>query len=468
MKLLFLNLPHQDRIVRRYMCSYNSPIYLFPPYELLQLAACVKAWNGAEVVLLDAVAEGENLEQVSDFISRVQPDFVVSMTGIECIETDLACIDRLKSEHSKTTFIAFGYYPTIFSEQVFSSCAVDIILRNEPEESLVAYLAAVKNKQDIKQIAGIAFRGSDGGVVVNAEKRITDLDHLPLIDYSLIDIKKYSEMLLGGPLGVIQSARGCPFLCNYCITSHGRKVIYKSAARVIRELRHLVSSGVRIIRFIDDTFTVNKKRVEEICQGILREGIKVRWSCLSRADTLDENMLDLMKRCGCVRIYVGIESYSQKVCDEFKKGYDCRLINEKLRLIRKMGLESIGFVIVGSPFEQPDDFSCTLKGALSSSLDLIIATTLVPYPGTPLYEQMKDRISFKLIPYQSRFKDDRSKHELIALEKELYWKFYFRPVQILRLVRIGMHSPYQSLRLLISFLAFLLKPRKENEHPDFL
>lgn len=469
MKVLFLNLPHKEKIVRRYMCSYNSPIYLFPPYELLQLASSIKAWNDVEVDFLDAVAENKNWQVVSGFITKISPDIVVAMTGIESIASDLSCIERLKSDSRKITFVVFGYYPTIFSEKILLNSHIDVILRNEPEESFSAYLSALGNKRDVSKIPGIAFRDGDGHIILNAERRIADLDKLPFPDYSLVDIKKYSEMLLGGPLGVIQSARGCPFLCNYCITSHGRKVIYKSAERVVQELQYLVESKkCKIIRFIDDTFTVNAKRVKQICQGILREKIRVRWSCLSRVDTLDQEMLHLMKRSGCVRIYIGIESYSQRVSDYFKKGYDCASINEKLKLVKQAGIESVGFVIVGSPFEQRDDFSRTVNGVLNSPLDLVIATKLVPYPGTPLYEQMKDKIEFSFSPYKNHFSDNASDLELIGQERELYRKFYFRPAQIWRLWRIGFYSPYQSARLLVSFMSFLIKDKEKKEHPDFL
>lgn len=468
MKALFLNLPHKDKIIRRYMCSYNSPIYLFPPYELLQLASCVKARNGAEVVFLDAVAEDKSEQEVADFIAKVCPNIVVSITGIESIATDLGCIDRLKADNSRVTFVIFGYYPTIFSEEILLKSYVDVILRNEPEEAFLAYLSAIKNKQDISQIPGIALRCKDNPIIVNPEKRITNLDKFPLVDYSFVDVKKYSEMLLGGPLGVIESARGCPFSCSYCITSHGRKLIYKSAERVVQELKHLVASGVRVVRFIDDTFMVNKKRVEEICRGILREKIRVRWSCLSRVDTLEEEILRIMKRSGCIRVYVGIESYSQRVCDYFKKRYDCTLINKKLQLLKKVGLESVGFIMVGFPSQQQDDFTYTLEGVLNSPLDFVVVTKLVPYPGTLLYEQMKSKVNFNLIPYEDHFSDSAIDSQVISLEKQLYKKFYFRPKQALRLLRICFSSPYQSIRLFIPFMNFLMRRGEEKEHPDFL
>jgi len=221
------------------------------------------------------------------------------------------------------------------------------------------------------------------------------------------------------------------------------------------------------VRFIDDTFTVKKKRVRDICEGILREKIRLRWSCLSRVDTLDEETLRLMKKAGCRRIYIGIESYSQRVTDYFRKGYRCESINDSVAVIKKAGLESVGFIIVGSPFEDRDDFRRTLEGVLMSSLDFVIVTKLVPYPGTPLFDKERHRIRFTLFPYESSFNGALPEDEMIRLEREVYRRFYFRPVQIWRLMRVFMRTPILSMQVFISFMRFLMTSG-EKEHPDFL
>lgn len=467
MKVLFLNLPHKDKIVRRYMCSYNSPVFLFPPYELLQAAACVKVWNNSQVFFLDSVAENKDEEYVMRKIAEIDPDVVVANTGIESIETDLKCVERLKSK-VKAKFAIFGYYPTLFSKEILESYIIDVILRNEPEKGLSGYIKCLEQGTDMTGVAGIAFKGKDGHIVVNAEKRIEHLDELPFPDYSLIDIKKYSEMLLGGPLGVIQSSRGCPFQCNYCITSHGRKVFFKSAENVINEVEYMVKKGIRVIRFIDDTFNVDKKRVKAICEGIIKKRIKVKWSFLSRVDTLDGDVLSLMKRAGCVRAYIGIESYSQRIIEYYDKGYDSRSINVKLKLVRKTGMEVAGFIMIGAPQENFSDLKVTLRGLLDSPLDFAIVTKLIPYPGTPLFVKEKDKIEFSIMPYLSSFRFETDEFNPIEAEKEIYNKFYFRPVQMARVARILCKTPVQSLKLAKSFVGFLLRKDKNKDHPDFL
>ena len=154
--------------------------------------------------------------------------------------------------------------------------------------------------------------------------------------------------------------------------------------------------------------------------------------------------------------------------DYLQKGYDCGEINARLQLVRQAGLESVGFILVGSPGETREDFALNIRGLLQSPLDFIIATKLVPYPGTPLFAKERANITFNLLPYASSFTHALPDAEVIAWEKELYRKFYLRPAQLLRLARCMARAPRQSLKLGLSFLAFLCRPRPDREHPDFL
>jgi len=435
----------------------------------MQAAACIKSWNNAEVFFLDAIAENKDKDDCLDHIKIVEPDFVISITGIESIESDLKIIDYFKHCLVNVMFAVFGYYPTIFPREILSNSKVDLILRNEPEETLSLYLKAWEDKAGCAAVPGIAYRDVSSGIVVTAEpERIQDLDRLPYPDYGMIDKNKYSEMLVGGPLGVIQSSRGCPFGCTYCITSHGRQLVFKSADKVVDEMANLKNAGIKYIRFIDDTFNVDKKRVAKICTKIIEKNIGIKWTCLSRVDTLDKDVLDMMKKAGCVRVYVGIESYSQKTIDYFKKGYICEEINNKLKLINKAGLESVGFIMVGLPFEKKEEFLKTASGIMASDLDLLIVTKIVPYPGTPMFEKEEGRIDFSLFPYASDFKEKASEEEVIEIEKSIYRRFYFRPMQMFRLFRIFMRAPRQGMKLFISFLLFVFKKKENKEHPDFL
>ncbi len=466
LNVAFVNLPHKQPIVRRYMCSYYSPLFHFPPYDLLQLATCAREWNGAEVCLLDCIAEDCDEAGMHEFLARRGPDIVVALTGIESVSADLACVDRIKRMFPQITAVVFGHYPTIFSELVLEKTSVDVVLRNEPEESLSAYLAARSEGGGITAIPGIAGRDAAGRVFVNPDTRIADLDRLPFADYALIDVRKYEEPWLGGPWGAIFTARGCPFTCEFCIRTFGRKLVVKKPETVVAEMKEMVRAGIRVIRFVDDTFTLSKTRVIEICRGILHEDVSVPWACLANVNTLDGEMLQWMKKAGCVRVLVGIESYSRKILNCLDKKIDPNKTNTALQRIRDAGMEAIGFVIVGAPEETEADFQETLKGVKRAPMDLMIVSIYVPYAGTPAYDRFKNDIVFNLIPYECRFKDERIGKEALERERRLYWHFYLRPTVLLRHLPRIVRFPYHFLRYFLMVLWFAVAKRKGDDRAD--
>lgn len=468
LKVLFLNLPHPAPLMRRYMCTYASPLFLLPPHELLQLATCAREWNNAQIRFLDAIAEARTEQYVFAVINEFAPDVLVALAGVESIGDDVACMDRIKAAFPALPLITFGYYPTTFPEEILRKSRVDFILRGEPEEALSAYLFAKIHNEPFHAIPALAGRRPDGAIFANPEQRIEDLDRLPFPDYALVDVRRYAEALLGGPCGAILSARGCPFQCSYCTTTFSRRLVLRSPEKVVEEMELLVDRGAKIVRFLDDTFTVNKHRVIDICKLILERNLTVQWACLSRVDTLDREMLSWMKRAGCTRILVGVEHYSKKVLDYLKKRLDPKTINPQLQLIRDAGIESVGFILLGSPVETEEDFQDTYRGIMDSPLDFIGVNILTPYAGTPFFEMVKDDIVFSLVPYECRFKDDSIARNAAKRERKLYRDFYLRPITIWRQIGLAVRFPYRSIRLIYMMLRYQGMKFRVHERPDLL
>ena len=274
MKVLFLNPPHTLCISRRYRCSYYSPNNLLPPNDLLQLAACVRAWNGADVAVIDAIAAKLSEARTFDIIAESRPDYIVSVTGVDSFGDDMSFLERLKSRFPEIPSVVFGYYPTIFSAEVLEKSTVDVILRFEPEQPLTEYLNAASRGLPLHEIPGLAGRYTDNTVFVNAHNRNVDLDRLPLCDYSLVDLKHYDEAFFGNRCAAILASRGCPFACDYCIPTYAHNVIAKSPSIVAAEMQHLLNSGAYSIRFLDDTFTCNKNWAIEVCKEIIAHNEK--------------------------------------------------------------------------------------------------------------------------------------------------------------------------------------------------
>ncbi|HOC70604.1 MAG TPA: radical SAM protein [Candidatus Hydrogenedentes bacterium] len=451
-KILFLNPPHRLSISRRYRCSYYSPNSLLPPHDLLQLASCLRHWNHAIVSVVDAIAEKYTEEQTWTVIRQFTPDIIVAVTGLEFFGDDMACLERMRKQFPDIPCGIFGFYPTGFAEEILRNSSINFILRCEPEKTLSDYINALQKELPVTKIIGLAGHGDDGVLFVNGEQRLDDLDDLPFPDYSLVNLNHYDEALLGKRCAAILATRGCPFTCSYCASTYGHCTSAKSPVRVVEEMKHLIRSGANSIRFLDDTFTFDRSWVLAVCKEIIKQQVAVPWSCLSRVDTLDEEMLDWLRKAGCKRILVGIESYSARVLEHLNKCITPEMINPQLALIRKAGIQAVGFFMVGGPFEKEEDFQKTLKGALNAPLDLIIVGIMIPYAGTQFFEQHRDELEFSLFPYKFAYKDSNILKNAHKRYNRLYLRFYLRPSIICRHFLYLVRHPWYAISMLRGLL----------------
>lgn len=204
----------------------------------------------------------------------------------------------------------------------------------------------------------------------------------------------------------IETSRGCPYDCQICNkVVHGRTFRPKDVARVIEEVSCLASSGVREFHIADDGFTTDMNRAEAICDEIISAGMDVSWSCLNgiRVDRVSENLLTKMRRAGCYRVSMGIESGSQKVLDSLGKGTTPDQIRSAVRWAKRAGLETFGFFMFGNPGETEDTMKETIDFACTLPLDLAKASIVMPFPGSPLH----DRYSAMglILPQKNNYRD---------------------------------------------------------------
>ncbi len=458
LRTLLLNLPYKVRLVRRYMCSYQSPNILFPPAELLALGGIVREWKQGAVELLDAVAEGSDLDAVSRRIRRFRPDVVVTFTGFACLDDDAAAIRELKRRHPEIVLVVFGYYPTLFPREFLAELPIDFILLGEPDLVFSALYDHLAKGLELTTVSGIAYRDAGGRAIVQGEaQRVRDLDSLPRPAYELMRIEGYSEPFFPRPYAAIQSARGCPFGCTYCVRSYGRKLTTRRPEAMIDEVRFLRQRfGIRAFRFVDDTFTVREDRVREFCRLMIEANLGLQWSCLTRTDTLTSEMLGWLSRAGCRRLYVGIESGSQRVLDRYHKGTKAVDVLEKLLLCKRHGLETMGFFTIGMPGETREDFEQTMALAVRARLDYYAGSELIAYPGTELFAEVRDQVEFNLFPYRNRFKDPAFEAQQRQWKQDFYRRFYFRPSVLMKFARRALSHPVDVLGGTARLSRFLL------------
>ncbi|MHB0915266.1 MAG: B12-binding domain-containing radical SAM protein [Thermoleophilia bacterium] len=464
MKILLINPPYHSRIMRRYVCSYNAPNFLFPPIELMYLSAQAKA-AGGETLLLDAIAEGLTAEEGLARALSFKPDIVVAIMAIEYFDNDVGFMGRLKQVLPDALVGTFGYLPSSYTAETLDATGNDFVLVGEPDLAFGELIRRVAAGEERPEVAGVAWRQDDGQVSPAEYQRIESIDVLPYADQSAIDHTLYGEPFFGHPYTTFQSARGCPFSCVYCVRTFGRKLSLASAEHVVGEVTDAVERhGVRYFRFMDDTFTVSRKRVFEICEGLEAISDKIRWSCLTRPNTIDGEVAAALQRAGCQRVYVGIESGSQKVIDYLQRGYDLEGVMGNLEEVRRSGLEMVGWFIVGAPVEERDDFEASLALARRLRLEFIAVSTLAPYPGTELFEKERDNIDFNLMPYSCNFKHVNGGNR----QAEFYRRYYLRPTFIASRFGRLLRNPVEAARATMDFARYIVSARRDPNRKDLL
>jgi len=242
----------------------------------------------------------------------------------------------------------------------------------------------------------------------------------------------------------MMTSRGCPHKCVFC-KIHAQKVQARSADRVVDEFREIASLGISDVQVYDDTFTWSKKRVVDICHGILDGGLKLRWAIRERVDKADPEVYALLKKAGCRRIHFGVESGSERILKASGKGITLAQAEYALRLARETGFTTLAYYMFGFMDETYADALETLRFAIRTKTDYATFSVLIPYPGTTLYATALDR---QILPYDfwSEFAknpvpDFRIPHlieqhmdrqALIRLKDKAQRRFYFRPGRIMR------------------------------------
>lgn len=444
MRTCLLNLPYPARIMRRYTCTYYPPNFLFPPLELMYLGSIIKVWKKDNCILIDAIAEGLNLPKVIKRLKQYNPDFLVFTAGIETFSEDMQTIEKIKSLFPLLKIASIGYLPTIFPKETLEkNPAIDYIIMNEPEVSFSEVYDEIKiNKLTDISIKGIAKR-YNGRLIIGEERpRIKNLDIFPFPDRSSLRLQSYNEFLLPQPFTTILGSRGCPFECTFCIRTYGREVAFRSIENILNEIEEVILRyKIKTIRFMDDTFTLNKNRVIELCNSILKKGIKFQWSALSRVNTIDKEMLSLMEQSGCRRLYLGIETASQRLLDFYRKGYRAELIRDQVKMIKKNDIEVVGFFIVGG-IQTEAEFKQDVSLAKEINVDYIVVEKLTAYPNTRLFDDIKDK---------------QLEEKALEWEKIFYKDFYFRPRYIIDKIEdsiFNIKGVYQAIKNLGKYILF--------------
>lgn len=356
-----------------------------PPIDLAYVAAVLRNLK-VKVKVIECLGSELSLE---DLVVKLQKDkltMVCIRTSTSTFSWDTEVASRIKKKVGSTVLF-FGPHVNIMPDNVIAHPSVDAIVLGEPEYTIGELAAA-----GFKNTPGLWYKAEGKVIKNNPRAPITNLDDLP---FPAWDLLPYSEYTIGTlmpdehPTLFIQTSRGCPFGCNYCPYPVAQGSIYRkrSPQNVLAEIGWLVEGfGVKNILFRDAEFTLDKKRVEEICKGLIDSNYGVFWRCETRVDTLDEALVEVMHQAGCIGINMGIESRSKEVCERSRR--KPLRDSDTMKVIRKcqqLGIGTFCFFIVGLPGDDRSSVLETLDYAVALAADNSQFTVATPYLGTPLY-----------------------------------------------------------------------------------
>ena len=468
MRVLLINLPATTRLMRRYVASYYAPNFLVPPLELMGLGAIARQRGDVEVRLDDCVADSITLAQAIDRAASFDPDLIVTMVGFEICGDDLRALAQLRAAVPRAIVLVLGYLPSQMPGPVLQLGACDGVLVGEPELTFGEVLDGVAADETIETLAGMpGLVCQVGDEVVHGPDRgrIDDLDQLPWPDHSLIRLDAYRESFMPRPIGAIMSARGCPYPCRFCVRTYGQALRCRSASGIADEVAALYDLGVRHVRFMDDTFTVDRDRAMELCERIAA-GPKVTWTALTRLQKLDDDLLARMRASGCRRLYVGVESGSQRILDLYRKGLTVESIRAAVGRIHRAGIEVSAFFIVGAPGESGFEVEASIQLALELEPEFVIVTRMQYWPGTELFADYSDKLRFTLDPTRCEPRPEAgipSHADYLRWEQEFYRRFYMRPSYMARRLSTLARTPADVIEGLARLTAFVGRPRSARD-----
>ena len=364
---------------------------LFPPLGLLYIAAYAEK-EGHQVAVRD-LAIRKKMEDI-DFKKY---DIVGISTDTTRHRQALQLAKKAKA--SGCMVVMGGPHPSYADEEILSTQRVDFIVRGEGEVTFSELVATLqKNDGTFHSVQGISFFSNGQLVRTPPRPFIENLDSLPLPARHLIHMDDYRRTKFGGrDITPLITSRGCPYQCAFCASSHfwGTKVRMRSVESVLKEIGEIYDRyHFNAVAFVDDTFNVSPKRVMELCRVIIDQKLDLWWWNLSRIDLLlrNEEMVKEMVRAGGKAVFIGVESSNPKTLNELKKGIDVEDIVQTVEMLKRNGVEIHASYILGGLHDDVKTIHETIRFAKRLDTNVAQFAILTPYPGTAVYEQVKDRI----------------------------------------------------------------------------
>ncbi|MFQ6091455.1 MAG: B12-binding domain-containing radical SAM protein [bacterium] len=423
---------------------YDSAGIVLPPLGLLYVAAVLRE-GGHHVRVLDLSANHRPL----DFDG-------VDVVGITCTTSQYSRAikyARAAKEAGKIVVMG-GAHATFTAEEIFQTGSVDYVVRGEGEYTALELMNGLQRGGgafDPGPIMGLSWFDRKEGRVVNNPDRpfVRDLDTIPYPARNLLAFESYQpqKLRVHTPSLTVLTSRGCPFHCTYCVVHrmNGRQWRSRHPVAVVDEIEEACQRyDFKEVVFLDDNLTFNVGRVLRLCHEMMRRNLNLTWWCMSRTDTIakNEEMVAKMAQAGCTSVFLGLETANETVLQAYHKRATADVGAKAVALLKKYGISTLGAFMIGEVTESRQDIEKTIGYAVDLDPEVAQFSILTPYPGTTIFERLKDRL---ITRDWSKFdgahgvfdSDHLTARQMEKLLRRAYQKFYLRPRRLFSRVRNG-------------------------------
>ena len=445
---------------------FKGLLTAMPPIGLALLAARLRQ-KGRDVAVYDAFIGKNGARGAALEARRLQPH-VIGLPVVTPAASEVFAQARAVRAASPRSLIVMGnIHADLFAEDILREGLADVVVHGEGEDTIVDLDRAAVDKTDLALIPGISFL-RDGQLVRTAERPlIEDLDELPFPAWDLFPMKKYGLFKFAqvdSPATLICGSRGCPYRCTFCsLQTMGPKRRKRSVVNIVDEIEWLHEQfGFRQVAFVDPIFPISAREGIAFADELIRRGLhrKVSWVTETRVDLLDEKLLTRCYESGMKRVMFGIEVGDEAVLESLNKRFVVDASRAAIALCRKVGVQTVGFFMVGVPGDTPASIEKTIEFARELEPDFVKFTVFVPYPGTTDYDNLKAQGKLSGATQWSRYSSYPTREnppvylpegmtvdDVIRMHRRAFRRVYARPATIWRhLVQIRSLTPMDALR----------------------
>jgi anaerobic magnesium-protoporphyrin IX monomethyl ester cyclase len=452
MHVLFLQPGYQKRV------EHTSLISVVPPLELASCAALVRhRLRGTQVTIIDGNVLGLSVSALVEQAIALNPDVVVLHAATHTIKA-AGRVAALLQE--RAPIVLLGSHGTALpSETLAEFPGFSLIVRGEPEETLVEWLGVWQDPHQWEQVKGLSFGRGDGTVATPNRQLLESLDSLPTPARDLLPNDLYSSPY-ARRVTALRTTRGCPGQCTFCDSHliYGCGTRTRTPAAVVDEFGECDSRwGTDYVAIIDHTFTADKSFVAAVCEELIERGLhrRMRWVCNTRVDMLEDGLVALMRKAGCLQVGLGIEAGDDRRLQELRKGVTESQLETAIAALKRHGIIAMGYAIIGFPSDTEETIARTRERLFHFDPHVLQLSFATPLPGSGLWRQANrekrllstDWDDYVFLKKSILRSDHLSTERLQELRDGILRDFYLRPKKLASL------TSYFTLRARVSPVA---------------